>query len=167
MLSPGGLEAPPTLLVGPGYGCSLGEVVTYFGWQLATLSIPLAALNQSATLPLFECIGGAGAGEMKKGSPGDYHAETSCFEQLAQKSQSGEPNDCYSLYRIGRTQENNQLLHQGGGWPNCPGRQVGRYTARVARMGEGATCSLAWRHGSHTIQRLDLRHTKAPMPSGW
>ena len=34
----------------------------------------------------------------KKGSPRDYDAETGCLEQLAQKSQLGEPHECYPLY---------------------------------------------------------------------
>jgi hypothetical protein len=76
---------------------------------------------------------------MKKGSPRDYDAETGCFEQPAQKSQLGEPHECYPLYRIGRTQENHQLLHEDG---RRPDRSV-------------------WGDGSHAVQRLDLRHLEA------
>ena len=35
---------------------------------------------------LFECIGAKRGGQMKKGSPRDYDAETGCLEQPAQKS---------------------------------------------------------------------------------
>jgi hypothetical protein len=57
---------------------------------------------------------------MKKGSPRDYDAETGCFEQLAQKSQLGEPHECYPLYRIGRTQENHHA--EIGGHDTYPHR---------------------------------------------
>ena len=39
---------------------------------------------------------------MRKGSPRDYTAEIDCSQQPIQKSQLGEPHECYSLYRIRR-----------------------------------------------------------------
>lgn len=56
---------------------------------------------------------------MKKGSPQDYDAETGCSQQPTQKSRLGEPHECYSLYRIRRTQENHQFLREDGSRPGC------------------------------------------------
>src|SRR5271156_3768272 len=88
------------------------------------------------TSRLFECIGAAGVGvEMKKGSPRDYDAETGCFEQLAQKSPLGEPHECYPLYRIGRTQENHQLLHKDRRRPNRSGGQAAGGAVIASKLG--------------------------------
>src|ERR1700720_2358797 len=87
---------------------------------------------------LFECIGAMrGWKQMKKGSPRDYDAETGCFEQSAQKSQLGEPHECYSLYRIRRTQENHQLLHQDGRRPNRAAGQIGGIARSASSLGRG------------------------------
>ena len=87
-------------------------------------------------LRLFECIGAVrGCGQMKKGSPRDYDAETGCLEQSAQKSQLGEPHECYPLYRIGRTQENHQLLHKDGSRPNCSRRKAGGFAVSASQVG--------------------------------
>ena len=48
---------------------------------------------------------------MKKGSPEGYNAEAA-FAGAAQKPQTGEPNERYSLYRIRCSQEECQLLRQ-------------------------------------------------------
>jgi hypothetical protein len=60
----------------------------------------------------------------KKGSPRDYTAGIDCSKQPTQKSRLGEPHECYSLYRIGRTQENHQLLHQDGSRPDRIVREI-------------------------------------------
>jgi len=88
---------------------------------------------------------------MKKGSPRDYDAEAGCFEQPAQKSQTGEPHECYPLYRIGRTQENHQLLHKDCRRPNGAGRQAGRHAGSFAQMKESVR--KAWTDGKFTTPR--------------
>ena len=72
---------------------------------------------------------------MKKGSPRDYYAETGCFEQLAQKSLLGEPHECYPLYRIGRTQENHQLLHKDSRRRNRSGGQTAGIARNASQLG--------------------------------
>ena len=74
---------------------------------------------------------------MKKGSPRDYDAETCCIEQPAQKSQLGEPHECYPLYRIGRTQENCQLLHKDGRRPSRSGGQLEATRLALRSWAEG------------------------------
>jgi hypothetical protein len=78
------------------------------------------------TARLFECIG-VGRRDccpMKKGSPQDYTAEIGCSKQPTQKSRLGEPHECYSLYRIRRSQENYQLLRKNRRRPHCGGRHI-------------------------------------------
>jgi len=81
---------------------------------------------------------------MKKGSPRDYDAETGCFEQLAQKSQLGEPHECYPLYRIGRTQENHQLLHKDSRRPNRSGGQAAGDAGDASQLGGRLAGAVAW-----------------------
>src|SRR6185437_1981446 len=107
------------------------------------------------TSRLFECI----SVKRKKGSPKGYYAETG-EEAPAQKPQTGEPNERYSLYRIRRTQETHQLLQQGRQWRSSPGREADSATFGVARMGEPTTGALARSHGSDPVQRVDLRHAE-------
>jgi hypothetical protein len=68
------------------------------------------------TSRLFECIGvrRRDCWPMRKGSPQDYTAEIGCSQQPTQKSRLGEPHECYSLYRIRRSQENYQFLRKDG-----------------------------------------------------
>src|ERR1700733_11829048 len=110
---------------------------------------------------LFECIGAARGGEMKKGSPRDYDAETGCIEQLAQKSQLGEPHECYPLYRIGRTQENRQLLHKDCRRPDRSGGQIAGFPVSASKLGGRLAGAMVWGDGSHAVQCLDLRHVEA------
>src|SRR3984885_11720059 len=109
---------------------------------------------------LFRLFGCIGVGR-KKGSPRDYTAGIDCSKQPTQKSRLGEPHECYSLYRIGRTQENHQLLHQDGSRPDRERRHVGRRAFCVAQLGWESTATMAWRYGGNDLQRLDLRHTQA------
>src|SRR5882757_4190113 len=102
---------------------------------------------------------------MRKGSPQDYTAEIGCYEQSTQKSRLGEPHECYPLYRIGRTQENHQLLHKDRRRPDCAGRHARSRTYGAAALGERPAATLAWSHGSHAVQRLDLRHPEALRPA--
>ena len=102
---------------------------------------------------------------MRKGSPQDYTAEIGCSKQPTQKSRLGEPHECYSLYRMRRTQENYQFLRKDGRRPDCGRRQIGSRPYGVAALGGGSKTSLAWRHGSHAVQCLDLRHAKALCPA--
>jgi hypothetical protein len=47
---------------------------------------------------------------MRKGSSRDYTAEIDCSQQSVQKSQLGEPHECYSLYRNDGGQTKRTLL---------------------------------------------------------
>jgi hypothetical protein len=69
--------------------------------------------------------------ESKKGSPRDYTAGIDCWKQPTQKSRLGEPHECYPLYRIGRTQENHQLLHEDSSGPDCERGHVTPYQANA------------------------------------
>src|SRR6267142_2406428 len=116
---------------------------------------------------LFECIG-VGRRDcypMRKGSPQDYTAEIDCSKQPTQKSRLGEPHECYSLYRIRRTQENYQFLRKDGRRPDCGRRQTGSGSYGVAALGGGSETSLAWCEGSDAVQCVDLRHAQALCPA--
>src|SRR3984885_14104445 len=116
------------------------------------------------TVRLFECIGDQ-RGDMRKGSPRDYTAEIDCSQQPIQKSRIGEPHECYSLYRIRRTQENHCLLCKGLRRPDCGRRHTASAARGVAALGEAAPSSLARSDGSHPLQCLDLRHLEAVRPA--
>jgi hypothetical protein len=83
---------------------------------------------------------------MKKGSPQDYTAEIGCSQQPTQKSRLGEPHECYSLYRIRRTQENYQLLRKDGRRPDCGRRHMEAQRTVLRRWAEGRR-KQAW-HGA-------------------
>src|SRR6185312_8102839 len=117
-------------------------------------------LNNCFTSRLFECIG-MRCGSKKQGSPGDYDAGAGCIEQLAQQSQTGEPHDCHSLYRNGRTQEEHQLLHQESGREGSSGRQGSGLPARASTMGRRATAAMEWSDGGHAVQFVGVRHAEA------
>src|ERR1700691_5864780 len=109
---------------------------------------------------LFECIGvkRRGCCQMRKGSPADYTAEIGCSKQPTQKSRTGEPHECYSLYRIRRSQENYQLLRKDRRRPDCGGRHITSTAHSTTALGGRPATSLVWGHGSHPVQCLDLRH---------
>src|ERR1700730_10919498 len=112
---------------------------------------------------LFECIG-VGRRDccpMRKGSPQDYTAEIGCSKQPIQKSRLGEPHECYSLYRIRRSQENYQFLRKDGRRPDRGGRHTRSGTYGVAPLGGSSETCLAWRDGSDAVQCVDLRHAEA------
>jgi hypothetical protein len=112
---------------------------------------------------LFERIGAVGRvwRRMKKGSPRDCDAETGCLAQSAQKSQLGEPHECYPLYRIGRTQENHQLLCKDGSRAGRLGRQTTGIAYSSSKLGGRPAGAVAWCSGSDPFQCLDLRHPEA------
>jgi hypothetical protein len=99
-------------------------------------------------LRLFECIGMG----RKKGSPRDYYAGIVCSEQPTQKSRLVEPHECHSLYRIGRTQENHQLLHQDSSRRDCERGDVGSRALCVAQLGGVPAAALAWGYGDNDLQ---------------
>src|SRR5580698_4918962 len=105
---------------------------------------------------LFECI------SMKlKGSPEGCNAETGSNEP-AQKPQTGEPiHEHQSLYRIRRSQEKHQLLHQSCRRKDPRGRQGACDARRAASVGGEALRGMARRDGSHSVQQLDLRYAEA------
>src|SRR5215469_4716267 len=89
--------------------------------------------NRSMLHKLFECI----RAEMKKGSPEGYNTETA-FPEAAQKLQTGEPNDRYTLYRIRCSQEKRQLLRER--WRRNEGK---------LRATRGALRQMGWKaHGA-------------------
>src|SRR5215831_11338970 len=98
--------------------------------------------------------------EMKKGSPEGYNAETA-FPEAAQKPQTGEPHDRYTLYRIRCSQEKRQLLRERCRRDDCRRGQAAGDTRGAATMGWKAHGALARGDGSHTVQRLDLRYAEA------
>src|SRR5215469_6317129 len=97
---------------------------------------------------------------MKKGSPEGYNAEAA-FAEAAQKPQTGEPNERYSLYRIRCSQEKCQLLRQKCRGEDCRGRQTAGNTRGAAAVGWKAQRTVARGDGSHSVQRLDLRYAEA------
>src|SRR6266852_2852535 len=98
--------------------------------------------------------------EMKKGSPGVYNAETGLVEP-AQKTQPGEPYEYDSLYRIGRSQEERQLLCESRRRADPRGGQAASHAIGAVRMGTQAPSGVARGDGSDAIQRLDLRDVAA------
>src|SRR6266581_1152476 len=97
---------------------------------------------------------------MKQGSQSGYDAETG-EESAGSESTLGEPHERPSLYRIGRPQENYQLLHQDGGG-RARGRRQDRCAAGgTAALGFGANSPLAGSAGGDAVQQLDLRHPQA------
>src|SRR6516225_2040207 len=94
---------------------------------------------------------------MKKGSPEGYNAETG-LGQPAQKPHTGEPHERQPLYRIRCAQEKHQLLRQDGRRPDCRRRQTASDPRCAAAVGRETSGTMAWRHGSDLVQRLDLRH---------
>lgn len=98
---------------------------------------------------LVECI----SVNDKKGSPeGSYYAETG-EEAPTQKLQTGEPNECRSLYRIRRTQETHQLLYQDCRQDDCARRSA----AGSARPTSGRAAQLPFWYGA----------MEATLFSGW
>src|ERR1700739_2659656 len=111
---------------------------------------------------LFECIGvGRDCWAMRKGSLQDYTAEIGCSQQPTQKSRLGEPHECYSLYRIRRTQEKYQFLRKDSRRPDCGGRHTCSGAYGVAALGGSSETWLAWCDGSDAVQWVDLRHPEA------
>src|SRR5712672_182209 len=97
---------------------------------------------------------------MKKGSPSGYDAETG-DTSAGSESSPGEPYERSSLYRIRRTQENHQFLHQDRRRRDRGRRHGAGRTAEIAAVGWSATAALARSDGSDLVQRLDLRHAAA------
>ena len=134
---------------------------------------PPESRPSSGRLRLFECIG-VGRRDccaMRKGSPQDYTAEIGCSKQPTQKSRLGEPHECYSLYRIGHTQENYQFLRKDGRWPDCGRRQTAGGADGVAALGGGSKTSLVVmrRHDTYSPQsgsnRFSVVRRMIPTPS--
>src|SRR5258708_20089088 len=97
---------------------------------------------------------------MKKGSPGVYNAETGSAEP-ARKTEPGEAYEYDSLYRIGRSQKERQLLRESRRRADPRGRQAGSHASGVVRVGAKARRGVARGDGGDAVQRLDLRHVAA------
>ena len=97
---------------------------------------------------------------MEKGSPEGYDAETGLAEP-AQKPQAGEPNERHLLYRIRCPQEKRQLLREDRRRSDCRRRQAASYAPGAAWVGAATQRTVARRHGSDAVQRLDLRCVEA------
>src|SRR3977135_929117 len=100
---------------------------------------------------------------MKKGSRSGYDAETG-EESASSGSSLGEPHDCPSLYRIRRTQENYQLLHQDRRRRDRRRRRGGSTTRGIAAVGCSQTATVAGSDGSDAVPWLDLRPAAALQP---
>src|SRR5882724_9997434 len=98
--------------------------------------------------------------EMKKGSPGVYNAETGLSEP-ARKTETGEPYEYDSLYRIRRSQKERQLLCESRRRADPRGRQAAGDASGAVRVGAKAPSGVARGAGSNAIQPLDLRHAAA------
>src|SRR5215472_13287397 len=94
--------------------------------------------NRSMLHRLFECI----RAEMKKGSPEGYNAETA-LREAAQRPQTGEPHECYPLYRIRRSQEKRQLLREGCCREDHRGGQAAGDVPGTAAVGGGSHRAVA------------------------
>src|ERR1700684_1257539 len=102
---------------------------------------------------------------MRKGSPQDYTAETGCSKQPTQKSRLGEPHECYSLYRIRRTQENHQFLRKDGRRPDCGRRQTASGADGVAALGGGSKTSLDRMEGRASPDAGEIAGQGCVMPA--
>jgi hypothetical protein len=86
---------------------------------------------------LFECIGM----DEGVGSPEGYMAETR-REGTRIIPSAEQQHECYSLYRIGCTQEKRELLYQAGGRNNRGPGESGVTTRRLTAMGETAATAM-------------------------
>src|ERR1039458_2882255 len=84
--------------------------------------------------------------------------------ELIQRQTQGGSSGTYVLHRTGRTQEDNQLLHQAGGWRGACRRQTRRHPAGPGRLAAWFTAALDRGPGSHDFHRLDLRLLEAACP---
>src|ERR1700742_3886729 len=80
---------------------------------------------------------------------------------LIQRTTTEAPDDEYELYRIGRSQEDDQLLREGREWPDTARRQGWIDATRAGLLDEDSASAMECLHGGNHLQRLDLR----PSPS--
>jgi hypothetical protein len=99
----------------------------------------------------------------KRSRPGvQQKAELSA--ELIQRLTQGGSSGTYVLHRTRHTQEDNQLLHQAGGWRGACRRQTRRHPAGPGRLAAWFTAALDRGPGSHDFHRLDLRLLEAACP---
>src|SRR5229473_5944701 len=72
----------------------------------------------------------------------------------------------YVLHRAGCSQEDDQLLHQGGEWSGPPGRPDRSNATRTRRLDEASSATLDGGHGSDDFHGLDLRSSASTRSAG-
>src|ERR1700760_4595059 len=80
---------------------------------------------------------------------------------LIQRTTTEAPDDDYELYRIGRSQEDDQLLREGREWPDTAGRQDQVNPTRAGLLDEDSAPAVDRGDGGDDLQRLDLRSPAA------
>src|SRR5246127_3227762 len=70
-------------------------------------------------------------------------------------------DDDYELYRIGRSQEDDQLVREGREWPDTAGRQDRFDPTRAGLLDEDSAPAVDRGDGGDDLQRLDLRSPAA------
>src|ERR1700753_1978851 len=75
---------------------------------------------------------------------------------LIQRTTTEAPDDEYELYRIGRAQEDDQLLREGREWPDTAGRQDRIDPTRAGLLEEDSALAVDRYDGGDDLQRLDL-----------
>src|SRR5258705_7865120 len=76
---------------------------------------------------------------------------------LIQRTTAEAPDDEYELYRIGRAQEDDQLLREGREWSSAAGRPSWLDPTRVGLLDEDSAPAVDRCDGGDDLQRLDLR----------
>src|SRR5580658_4941501 len=84
--------------------------------------------------------------------------------ELIQSQTQGGSSGTYVLHRTGRTQENNQLLHQAWGRRSACRRQDRRTATGAGHLAGPVAATVDRGTGSHAVHRLDLRLPEAARP---
>src|SRR5271155_3395039 len=87
---------------------------------------------------------------------------TRCYKRLnsarrlIQRTTSEAPERHYVLHRTGCSQEDDQLLREGRGWPCAPRGQDRINAPRTGRLDSEHAAAPYDRHGSDDLYRVDL-----------
>jgi len=77
--------------------------------------------------------------------------------QADSENNLGGSSETYVLHRTRCTQEDDQLLREGRGWPCAPGGQDCINSPRTGRVDWDYAAAPHDRHGSNDLHRVDLR----------
>src|SRR5579859_6212509 len=89
-----------------------------------------------------------------------YKAELNA--KVDSENNHGGCSETYVLHRIRRSQEDNQLLHQGCERSGPPGRQNRSDAIRAGQLDEDSSSATFHCHGGDHLHRLDLRSPASP-----